>query len=81
MGRQKISGSGKKPLLDGEVIYELAITELSEKYFKDGAFKVNKDIKDIGYVPAPHEAYMSFSLQEDFEQPTREPDIYVIKGK
>ena len=49
-----------------ETVYESAVSELTDKYFKDGVFKVIKDAKDIGYVKGPHDAYMSYAQVNNF---------------
>ena len=46
--------------------YNTALLELDEKYFKDGAYKVEKDLREVGYVKGPHEAYMEYQVPDNF---------------
>ena len=46
--------------------YNTALLELDEKYFKDGAYKVEKDLREVGYIKGPHEAYMEYEVPDNF---------------
>ena len=46
--------------------YELAIDEFIETSYKAGEVVVKTDTKSIGYVPGPHEAYMSYEVPDNF---------------
>jgi len=51
---------------NGNDAYELALAELTEKYYKAGEITVKKDIKSIGYVAGPHDAYMEYEVFDNF---------------
>ena len=44
----------------------LAVAELEAKFYKDGEITVKTDLKEIGSVPGPHEAYMSYEIYDNF---------------
>ncbi len=46
--------------------YEAALAELDEKYFKDGVYKVEKDLRAVGHVAGPHAAYMEYEVPNNF---------------
>ena len=46
--------------------YNTALLELDEKYFKDGAYKVEKDLREVGYMKGPHAAYMEYDVPDNF---------------
>ena len=50
----------------GNDAYELALAELTEKYYKAGEITVKKDMKSIGYVEGPHDAYMEYEVFDNF---------------
>ncbi len=51
---------------NGTGAYELALAELTEKYYKAGEITVKKDMKSIGYVAGPHDAYMEYEVFDNF---------------
>ena len=46
--------------------YVEAVAELEAKFYKDGEITVKTDLKEIGSVPGPHEAYMSYEVFDNF---------------
>ena len=50
----------------GNDAYELALAELTEKYYKAGEITVKKDTKSIGYVEGPHDAYMEYDIPDNY---------------
>ena len=46
--------------------YLEAVAELEAKFYKDGEITVKTDLKEIGSVPGPHEAYMSYEVFDNF---------------
>ena len=51
---------------NSEGAYELALAELTEKYYKAGEITVKKDTKSIGYVEGPHDAYMEYEIPDNY---------------
>ena len=46
--------------------YELGVAELAEKYYKAGEILMKTDAKDIGYVEGPHDAFMEYTVYDNF---------------
>ena len=46
--------------------YVEAVAELEAKFYKDGEITVKTDLGEIGSVPGPHEAYMSYEVFDNF---------------
>ena len=46
--------------------YLKAVDELRDRFYKDGEITVKTDLKEIGSVPSPHEAYMSYKIYDNF---------------
>jgi len=64
---------------NGNDAYELALAELTEKYYKAGEITVKKDIKSIGYVAGPHDAYMEYEVFDNFYDGYEDP--FAMKEK
>ena len=63
----------------GNDAYELALAELTEKYYKAGEITVKKDLKSIGYVEGPHDAYMEYEVYDNFYDGYADP--FAMKEK
>ena len=58
---------------NNEKSYDLAVAEFTGK-FKAGEITVKKDLKSIGYVAGPHDAYMEYDIPDNYY------DGYTEKG-
>ena len=50
---------------NNEKSYDRAIAELTDK-FKAGEITVKKDLRSIGYIVGPHDAYMEYDVPDNF---------------
>ncbi len=56
--------------------YDAGLSYLTEKYFKDGEFKMSLETNDVGYVAAPippHDAYMEYEVFDNFYDGYEDP--------
>ena len=51
---------------NGSAAYNLALAELTEKYYKAGEITVKTNTKNIGYIAGPHDAYMEYEVFDNF---------------
>ena len=51
---------------NGRNAYLEAVAELEASFYVDGEITVKTDLKQIGCVPGPHEAYMSYEIFDNF---------------
>ena len=58
---------------NGKDAYDLALAELTEKYYRAGEITVKKDINSIGYVAGPHDAYMEYEVFDNFYDGYEDP--------
>jgi len=60
---------------NGREAYELALAELTEKYYKAGEITVKRDLSSIGYVEGPHDAYMEYEIIDEFYEGYTDPFV------
>ena len=53
--------------------YDLALAELTEKYYNAGEITVKTGTKDIGYIKGPHDAYMEYEIPGNFYDGYEDP--------